>query len=662
MFDLARTSAPPAGWQPQAPPDLMGERIIRLDAETNGLDWWNKARPVGWAYLLPASGRRGYLPFGHEGGGNLTEDIVKRWAQRELRGVHIDNVNTKFDGHISREWGVDLEAQGCTFGDVAHRAALLDDHRYRFNLDQLAKDFLGVDEGKYNLGLRDKGELWRLPAWEVEPYAIEDVRLVDDLVNATQPMIVAQNLEKVLALEESIIPVVMGMERNGAYLDLDTLVRWQSAATQELQQLLWDIYRASGVRMASPDSSKDLIRLFNALGLPFTAFTGSLDKNDQPKPSFTGEVLGAIDHPVIHMVLRAAQLADLKSKYLDKYLNTARSDGWIRFNLHQLRVGRTEDDKKGTVSGRFSSAGDEHGGFNVQQVVSADKQKPKPDRPKGWCPEYVIRNLFKPKNGEWGSVDADSIEYRIFCHYSNAADIIERYNALPPYETVEIEGKQAMISGPATDYHSVVQLLLMKVKPLIGRKKTKITNFAKLFGAGLIKFAFTLETITEQQAKDLWEKYADKNDKTRYVRMRAEPLLQEAVSVMDAYDEMIPSAGEMLNLASNTAKERGFVHTYLGRRARFPGGNRKHSALNRVIQGTAADINKLMLVDFHRDQKTLGVTPRFTVHDEVDFDLHDRSTVPQLEEFFRVQRVPMRVPITWGMGIGPSWGQAKGKA
>jgi hypothetical protein len=82
-------------------------------------------------------------------------------------------------------------------------------------------------------------------------------------------------------------------------------------------------------------------------------------------------------------VLRG-QLADLESKYLGKYCNTVRkSDGWIRYNLHQLRMGRDEDDKHGTVSGRFSSAGDEHGGFNVQQVVSPKKQKDK-----DWCQKY----------------------------------------------------------------------------------------------------------------------------------------------------------------------------------------------------------------------------------------------------------------------------------
>lgn len=665
----ASNSTPPAGWVPDTPPELHGERLIRLDFETDGLQWWDRDRPVGVAYFLPSSGRRGYLAWGHKGGGNgIDEETARRWMRQELRGVHIDNANTKFDIHMSRAFGVDWVDCGCTFGDVQHRSALLDDHRFRNGLDQLAKDFLGVDQGKLELELKDKGNLHRLPAWAVAPYAVHDVELVDELVKIMDPMIREQDLQQVLKLEQDIIPVVVEMEKNGAYLDMDLLAQWQTAANLEYQSLLMSISRAAGFHVDSPDSARHLTRLFKALNIPFTTFTGSMDKHGNPKPSFTGEVLRAIDHPVIKQVLRAAQLGDLKSKYLDKYAQTVRADGWIRFNLHQLRVGRDENDKYGTVSGRFSSAGDEHGGFNVQQVVSPDKQKVTKENPTGWCPEFIIRNLFVPEKGRtWLSVDASQIEYRIFAHYANAPDIIARYNAEPPYETLEIEGHEYFISGPRTDYHAIVQVMLRRAKPNIRRKKTKITNFCKLFGSGLIKFALTLGTITEQVFEDLTAKYAPgrwANDRRgRYRAMEAEPALAEALSVVQAYDEMFPAAKEMLQLAATTAKDRGYVKTWSGRRARFPGGNRKHSALNRAVQGTAADINKLMLIDAYRNRRTLGITAmRMTVHDEMDCDTDSPERCQQIEDFCNQQRVPLRVPILWDASVGPSWGQAKGKA
>lgn len=633
----------------------MGETLIRLDAETTGLEWWADSRPCGWAYLLPKSGRRGYLPFGHKGGGNLDEDAVKRWM-RTLRGVHIDNAQIKFDGHISRVWGVDLVEQGCTFGDVQHHAALLDDHRKRFGLDLLAKEYLGEEAGKIDLNLRNKGDLHKLPAWEVAPYAVHDVELVDDLIRIMQPQIVAQQLEDVLKLEQSVIPVVLEMEKNGAFLDMDKLALWREQARAEYDALMWAVYQDTGVPMRSPDSSADLVRLFNALKIPFTAFTGGFDKAGNPKPSFTAEVLGAIKHPVIQKILRAGQLADLLSKYLDKYAMTVRADGWIRYDLHQLRYSKDEGGDRfgGTVSGRFSSSGDDFGGFNVQQVVSADKQTSRK-----WCEQYVVRNLFKPQGkAVWLAADAKQIEYRIFAHYADDAGILARYNAEAPYETITIEGEDYFTSGPETDYHAIVQQLLMVAKPDIKRKKTKITNFCKLFGSGPIKFALTLGTITQQQYEDLTEKYRPLEMKRR---MKDEPLLAESNAVMAAYDRMVPAGKRTLDLAKSVAKDRGYVHTWLGRRARFPDGQRLHSALNRVIQGTAADINKRMLVEVYNRRVELGLTLRFTVHDELDADLMDAGLLPRIQEVFNTQFVPLKVPILWSLGLGDSWGTAKEK-
>jgi DNA polymerase I-like protein with 3'-5' exonuclease and polymerase domains len=405
--------------------------------------------------------------------------------------------------------------------------------------------------------------------------------------------------------------------------------------------------------MSSPDSSKDLLRVFKACSIPITAWT------EGGKPSFTGEVLRAIDHPVIKDVLEAAQLADLLSKYLTKYLHTVRSDGWLRYNLHQLRFGKDEEDGYGTVSGRFSSAGDDYGGINVQQVVSVKKQ-----HDKKWCLKYLIRNLFKPVNGQWLAVDASQIEYRIFAHFAADPSILATYAPVAGMSVAEMMKAKV---GPYTDYHDAVQAMLRTVKPDIKRKHTKITNFCKLFGSGIIKFAFTLETITEQQFKDLNAKYdinrwrdADRGE--REAAMRKEPALQEALSVFDAYDNKFPSAKRTLNLAKLTAKDRGYVKTIMGRRARFPKKFKLHSALNRVVQGTAADINKRMLVEVYERRKELGLTLRMTVHDEVDADIADPGMMPRVEEVFNQQLVPLSVPILWDAEIGPSWGEAKGKA
>ena len=288
------------------------------------------------------------------------------------------------------------------------------------------------------------------------------------------------------------------------------------------------------------------------------------------------------------------------------------------------------------MSGRFSGAGDDYGGFNPQQVVSADKQLER-----GFCPEYVVRRLFKPREGVWLASDAKQIEYRIFAHFSNDADILAQY-----------------ATDPETDYHNIVQALLQKVDPNIGRKHTKIANFCKLFGAGLNKFALQLGTITQAQFEDNNRKYSARD---RH-KMREEPMLRPARDVYDAYERMFPAADRTLQRAKEIAASRGYVKTFFGRRARFPKKQRLHSALNRVIQGTAADINKVMLVDLYEKRHEFGLTFRLTVHDEFDGDLKDPGMLPKIQRWFNEQRVPLKIPILWDAGVGPTWADAKGKA
>jgi hypothetical protein len=174
----------PDGWTPTPLPVLNGETHLIADFETgnergkDGRCWWDGAFPVGLAWFLPQSGRRGYTGVRHTDGNATDPATLVRWLN-DLRNMHIDNAQTKFDLHISRENGADLcDRRGHTFGDVQHRAALLDDNRYLFGIDKLAQDFLGPDRGKVVLPF-DKGRMADVPAWMVDAYAVEDVVLVE---------------------------------------------------------------------------------------------------------------------------------------------------------------------------------------------------------------------------------------------------------------------------------------------------------------------------------------------------------------------------------------------------------------------------------------------------------------------------------------------------
>ena len=97
LFDIIEAGdtrpIPNDTWRPEAPPSLDDEHEIEVNVETTGLKWWEDDRPL--AISVYAKGRAWYLPFRHRGLGNLDEAVVKRWAQRELRGKRITNINTR---------------------------------------------------------------------------------------------------------------------------------------------------------------------------------------------------------------------------------------------------------------------------------------------------------------------------------------------------------------------------------------------------------------------------------------------------------------------------------------------------------------------------------------------------------------------------------------
>lgn len=647
-------SYPPAGpdWAPDPIPELRGEKRIILNAETNGLKWWHDSRPIGWSYVLPESGRRGYLPMRHVGGDNHSVEQVHAFM-RDVRGMHVENANTKFDLHMSRADGVDLvEGTGNTFGDAAHYAALLDDNRMRFNLDQLSKDVLDWDVATDGLGplppgCTSEGEWHKLPARDVSPYAIRNVTQVERLIDAFGPRIHEDDLDDVLGLEQEVLPATVEMEKNGTWLDQELLHRWRRESTTALEENLYRIYQLTGLSINSPDSSKDWEALYRARGIPITART------EHGAPSFTDAVVKHVKDEAVQAMRAAGQLADLKSKYLDKYDAAMRgSDGWLRFNLHQLRYGRDEGEKFGTVSGRFSAAGDGHylkpdgfgsGGYNPQQVVAVEKQLER-----GWCPDYVVRRLFvAPPGMTFFAADMAQIEYRLFAHY---ADTAQAYHARPEFYR-DAKGKIVWTAGPLADYHAVVAKLLSVVAPHLNRKLVKNINFAKIYGAGLLKFAFMLGLITEAKYKELLVLQRMGH------RVKDREELREARETMLAYDTMFPAVAGLLRRAGDTAKNRGYVKDLMGRRARLL--DRFHSALNRIIQGGAASINKRYLVEVYKERKRLGLQMALTVHDELGGYLAEASGVHAMKRLLNRQYFNLRAPVMWDCKIGANWAACK---
>jgi DNA polymerase-1 len=584
-------------WRPEAPPSLSYTPTVYLDCETTGLDR-RKDRPVGIA--VGDGHTYHYLPFGHRSGPQLDEATVKRWALTELRGKHIVNLNTKFDVHVLESWGVPLREMGCTFRDVAHSEALLDDHETSFSLNALAQKRLG--QSKVDM---TGAAIPDLPSDAVAEYAMQDVRLVRLLHRHYAPLLAAEDLGRVQALEDRLIPAAVELERNGLPFDVERCARWEVETRALVDKLSWDLYREAGFTV-NPDSPQDMLRLFKKCGAEW----GLTEKG---KPSFKKEfVQAAADkHPLVQKAWRLGKLIDLRSKTIVKYLHDC-ADGKLWPAFHQLKY---SDDAAhglggGTVSGRWSSSKP-----NGQNLAGADRYNDE----YAWLNEFVsepmyARRLFRPESGLWMCADKHQVELRIAAGFANAKTLLDAYAA-----------------DPYTDFHAVAHELIKRVRPSTTRTQCKTTSFTRLYGGGA-------GTIGRRLRLD---------EATTY-------------ELLDAYDKAFPEWGALLKRAEQTALTRGYVRTPLGRRARYRKGDRSYSFANRAIQATAADDLKLAMADLYEQRRDFGVVLRATVHDELDMDVADKHVADRVLAFLDIQRLPdTKVPLLWGYGVGETWHDAK---
>lgn len=648
LFDSLTDVMPRSTWTPEAPPCLDGVTNIYLNFETTGLRWWDRDEPI--AISLRANGRNWYLPWGHRGGGNLSEGIVYEWAQRELPGKHLTNTNTRFDIHMARKWGqkmgrggLDLEAMGVTVSDVSHYAALLDDHRQVSNLDSLITDCLG----ERPMTRLDESRMAEYHAGEAAPRSMYNVESVERLRDVFWPMLDEQDLQPVRELEDQVIYVVTEMENNGSPIDVDLLDHWLIDSARKYEKDLWEISKQVGFQ-ANPDSPTDLTRVFKKLKIPFEFTTTG-------RNSFTDAVLKHIDHPTVALIRRARRRSSLRSKFLVDTKEKMDASGILRYSLHQLRA--TKDDstgagEAGTVTGRFSSTGITRDyGVNIQQRIKAAKQRVAfgyDEKDTSHDDEiYIIRKLHIAGSGFLLASDMDQAQYRIFASYANNPKIIAAYK-----------------ENPHLSFHEYMHGILTKYATLTYRQQ-KDLNFAYLFGAGLVKMALMLGHITVAEFNSI---STSKN--------YDHPALELTKEVKRIYEREVPEVKQLLEEAAHLAKpkcdekckrgnrlhrelpHRGYVKDVLGRRMRFPNGHRLHKAFNGVDQMTEATVMKQKLVELHKARHETQLTLRITNHDEIVGDIPDEEYAKKVDTLLNRQAFSkLRVPLTWSTGIGKNWAE-----
>ena len=620
-------------WVPPSEiPELVYEAdVVAIDLETHDPDI--KTKGPGWAtnngkvigVAIAANGWKGYFPVGHEKGPNIDERIFKRNFKKILDKDNIKVFhNAMYDVGWMRQWG--LEVKG-TIVDTMIAAPLIDENRFRYSLNELAKDYL--KEKKYETefyeaaaqwGTDAKGEMHKLPAMIVGPYAEKDAELTLKLWEIFKLQIVEDELQQVFELETKLFPVLFEMKSKGVRVDLDRAERIKKDFENTEKKILDKILQDTGVAV-DVWAAASVAKAFDSLKIPYERTA----KSKQPK--FDKGFLSNHSSELAKMVVEAREINKARTTFIDTLLKHSH-EGRIHAEIHQLR-----GDKGGTVSGRLSMSNP-----NLQQI---------PARHPTIGP--AIRSLFIPEEGEqWGSFDYSQQEPRIIVHFAKQLDLAG---------SAEVAG--AYINDPTTDFHQKVAEMAN-----IDRKKAKTINLGLSYGMGQGKLAKELGLNTED-AQDLFKEY---HSSVPFIRELKNMATQQA---------------------SRRGENKGFVRTLMKRKCRFnlwepdtpfkkrmpgdviqfnqplpkqqaqeeygPAIRRAftYTAFNRIIQGSAADQTKQAMVDLHEE----GITPMIQIHDEIAVSVSDEKTSKRIVDIME-NACKLEVPSKVDAELGKNWGDS----
>ena len=600
---------PQSKWRPPAVlPEL--DSIISVDLETHDPNI-KKSGPgykrrdgkvVGVA--IADKHHQIYLPFDHFGGDNLDKQTVLSYVKYTInKADEIIMANATYD----LGWLETLSLSvSCPVRDIQVAEALIDEEKFSYSLDSISKKYL--KKGKNEQGLNDaadsyevcaKGEMWKLPARHVGKYAEADARLTYDAYQHQIPILKEQGLWKVWELECELIPVLVYMSRMGVPVNLDAAEQLntqlkikESALLNEFKDL--DIW-----------SPQQLGKYCESLGLV-------VPRTEKGNYSVAKDFLLHCEHPQVKKIQEARSINRLRKVFIEDIILNQNHNGRIHADFRQ-----TASDEGGTRSGRLSSSNP-----NMQQV------------PKRSDIGKAIRQLYIAEQGSlWCKADYSSQEPRLQVHYA----LLGQFGKpLPGAEQARLAFEQG--EKLYTFFEKTTGLPYDTCKMLC---------LGISYGMGMSKMARTLG-ISDEFCKTTMRKFN-----------------KEAPFLKILFDNVM-----------NRASTKGYIKTILGRRARFdfwtndfnntpvktygyakskyPDGQLFRAfcskALNRLIQGSAADQAKVAMVHAYK----AGMDLRLPVHDEINAMVADEQESNKLKEIME-QAIPLKVPVVADIDLGGTW-------
>jgi DNA polymerase I-like protein with 3'-5' exonuclease and polymerase domains len=605
--------------EPEEYPDLRSYDEIAVDLETRDPDLKSKGsgsvigngEVVGIAVAVP--GRKFYFPIAHGSGPNMDRKRTLEWFKDIMASDAIKIFhNAMYDVCWIRNLGIKING---LIVDTMIAASLIDENRFQYSLNSISWDYLGhgKNEGALNeeaksRGLDPKADMWQLPAMYVGGYAEKDAELTLGLWQIFKKEIIHQDIESIFNLETDLFPCLVDMKFKGVRVNAEhaSVLKKQLIAREEA--LLFDIKKETGIDIQIM-AARSIAKMFDQLKLPY-------DKTEKSKePSFTKNFLQEHPHPLVKKIAQAREVNKAHSTFIDSILKFEHK-GRIHADINQIR-----SDQGGTVTGRFS-----YHNPNLQQL---------PARNKDLGP--MIRSLFLPDEGcTWGCFDYSQQEPRLVAHYAALYKFPSVYEVIDEYN-----------NDSSTDFHQMVATMAQ-----IPRSQAKTINLGLFYGMGKTKLQAELG-VSKGKAAELFEQYHAK----------------------------VPFVKQLINTASNRAQERGQIRTLLGRLCRFhlwepnvfemhkalpheealqehgPGIRRAgtYKALNKLIQGSAADMTKKAMVDLYKE----GIVAHIQIHDELDLSVESPEQAKKIIDIME-NAVTLEVPNKVDYESGQTWGDIFG--
>jgi DNA polymerase I-like protein with 3'-5' exonuclease and polymerase domains len=611
--------SPETEWvMPEELKDLKGCKKIAIDLETNdpNLKETGSGNVAGEGHIagiaVAVEGWSGYFPVHHEQGGNMDKKLVFSWLQNILNQTDTTFIfhNAMYDVCWLRKEGLSIKGH---IVDTMIAASLIDENRLSYQLNTLAKYYVGIGkdekillEAAKDYGLDAKKDLWRLPALFVGQYAERDAEATLKLWEKLETELYQQELWDVFNLETKLFPCLVDMRFKGVRVDLEHAANLKKNLIERENKIINKIKGLTGIEVEI-HAARSIAKAFDKLGLPY-------DRTEKSKePSFTKNFLQNHPHELGRSIADAREINKAHTTFIDSITKHA-VNGRIHADINQIR-----SDQGGTVTGRFSMSNP-----NLQQIPARH-------------PELgpMIRSIFIPEEKhKWGSFDYSQQEPRILVHYAKLQNL----------EGVD-EIVDAYKAGDA-DFHQVVADMAG-----IKRKQAKTINLGLMYGMGKNKLMSELGLMKES----------------------AEKLIRQ-------YHTKAPFVKQLMDNVSRKANDRGKIRTLLGRACHFDLWQpvqfgvfkplplelaRKeydeplkraftYKALNKLIQGSAADMTKKSMVALYEN----GIIPHIQIHDEVDISVESPENAEKIIEIME-SAVELKVPNKVDYEQGDNWGDIK---